>query len=334
MIKKSLVISSLLFSSLYAANYTFVKTQAIATGNTYEFPATIYSPKESSLSTRVTGYIKNMRVEEGDRVKAGQLLAEIDPVETQTLYQGATASLNIAKSHYDDAKRDYERYKILYEKGVIPLRDLEKSELALKTKKELLQSAESQVTTTKNQFNYTSITAPVSGFIAKKLANVGELASMGRPLFIISQTHSLQAQAFIPESAITALSTQASLLLTIPALNKTLPITLKTLVPSSDPATHTLIAKFSLKDTHGIIPGMYGKIQLSQSQSQGVSIPLSAIAKRSGITGLFTVTNNSVRFIKVSVLSTQGDNAIIQGINAGVNVINYPKENLHDGKSL
>ena len=145
----------------------------------------------------------------------------------------------MAKSAYEDAKRDYERFSQLYDKGAVPARDLEKMALNMKVREEQLSMAQAGLKQAKAQSNYTTVRAPVSGVVVRKMANVSEMALPGRPVIILSSTDQLKFQAMIPESDAGRAHVGDRVMVNIPSLNKTMEAKISAVIPAADMATHS-----------------------------------------------------------------------------------------------
>ncbi|NWF65915.1 MAG: efflux RND transporter periplasmic adaptor subunit, partial [Campylobacterales bacterium] len=173
-------IFTLIFLTELIFAYT-VKKESIVQNK--EYVGTIYSFEERMIATRLMGYIKSIKVEEGDFVKKDDVLFVVDPSDIDSQINQAKASLMQTNSavlsaelSVSDAKKDYERYKNLYEKGAVSKRDFEKMELNLELRKSQLENAMSmkkQATAALEQANsqskYSTITAPIDGVVISKM---------------------------------------------------------------------------------------------------------------------------------------------------------------------
>ncbi len=135
----------------------------------------VQSENEMKLSFKTGGLIKTIYVQEGDAVKAGQVLAELDLSEI-------SAQVNQARRGLEKAKRDYSRAENLYGDSVATLEQLQNAETALSVAQSNLEIAEFNL-------KYSKITAPSSGVILKKLAEINELVSNGFPIFLFGNTN-------------------------------------------------------------------------------------------------------------------------------------------------
>jgi membrane fusion protein (multidrug efflux system) len=135
------------------------------------------------LASRVSGYIDKVSVEEGQKVKAGDVLAHIEAKDFQSRTSQSENELGATNARVHDAELSYQRIESLYKSGAVSLQQRDSAlanyqELSRRTK-----ALQASLDVTKNSLDDTSIRAPADGIIAKKSAEVGMLASPGMPLF-------------------------------------------------------------------------------------------------------------------------------------------------------
>ena len=135
------------------------------------------------LASRVSGYIDKVNVEEGQKVKAGDILAHIDAKDYQSRTNQSENELGATSARVHDAELNYQRIESLYKSGAVSLQQRDSAlanfqELSRRTK-----ALQASLDVTKNSLGDTSIRAPSDGVIAKKSAEIGMLASPGMPLF-------------------------------------------------------------------------------------------------------------------------------------------------------
>ncbi len=346
--RKILIFVSLLTLS-FAESYqsAVVKNELVFSNK--EFAGEVYSPNEKMISSRISGFIKNIYVEEGDFVKSGDVLFEIDPTDIESQINQAQNQLTqaksgvaIAKSALNDSKRDYERFKDLYEKGVYPKRDFEKVELDLNIKKSqldiaqsVLKQAETSLNYAKSQIKYSKVTAQSDGVVISKLKKTAELAIPGQPILVISSTDILRVYANVNESELGNLNIGKDVSVFVPSLKERLDGKVSAVVPSIDPTTRSYKIKVDLINSKkGLMPGMFAKIEATTQQRETILAPISALTKRGGIDGVFVVQDFKAIFYPIKIRERFSEKVEIEGVSSGQKVILYPPMNLKDGDSI
>jgi RND family efflux transporter MFP subunit len=346
MIKKFALISAFV-GSIFALEFANVKKEIIPIKK--EYVADIYAKKQVMLASRVMGYIKEMNVEEGDRVKKGELLFVVDPSDIYSMLNQARGALLQAKSGllmaemaYADAKRDYERFKNLYKNGAVSKRDFEKMKLNMDIRKKqvdmargMLKRAKAGLDMAKNQLKYAKVKSPIDAVVTRKMKNVGEMALPGYPVLILSDLNSLQAKSFVKESDIDKFLLNMNVEIFVPAIKSKYNAKVVSIIPSADPATHSYVVKFKFNGyDNKLLPGMYAKAKVVIGKEEAVLVPFAAITSRKGIVGVFVNDNGFAKFVPVKQIGEDGDYIAVKGLNGDEKVILYPPANLSDGQKL
>jgi len=345
MIKK-IALLSVLAASVFALETATAQKKEIDIKK--EYVADVYSPSQVMVATRVMGYIKKINVEEGDVVKKGEILFVVDPNDIYSMLNQAKGALLQAQSGvlmaqmaYADAKKDYERFKNLYENGAVSKRDFEKMKLMMDIRKKqvdmakgMLKQAKAGLSMARNQLKYAKVKSPIDGVITMKMKKVAEMALPGYPVLILSDIHNLKAKSFVKESDIDKFKIGMPVIIKVPAIKKEFKAKVSTVIPSADPATHSYIVKYTFENTKGLLPGMYAKAEVAIGKKEAVLVPFSALTSRSGIVGVFVVDGSVARFVPVTQIAQIKDSIAVKGLRGGEKVILYPPANLSDGQRL
>jgi len=225
-----------------------------------DLSASVISDNEKILSSRNMGYIKSIKVSEGDRVKKGALLYEIDSIEIDSKKEQALLNIDIQRNQFDNVKLNYDRYKRLYEKGLVSKFDLEQIELKYKTLSNSLKIAKARLKEINNQYKYLKIKAPNDGLIIKKSIKTGEMSIPGMPAIIISDLSNLKIKTEINEGDLKYISLNDEVDVFIDSLEYQTKGKIISIIPSSNPMTHTFILKISFEKNEKVLPGMYAKV--------------------------------------------------------------------------
>jgi RND family efflux transporter MFP subunit len=163
------------------------------------FPGVAQAGTESRLSFRVQGTVQRVAVSVGDRVRKGQIIAELDPSDYQLRFQQARASLLQAEAQARNANAAYSRTRSLYENNSASKQDLDAARMAYESANAMVQASSKQLEQAQLQLNYTKITAPTDGAIAQVNCEVNENVQAGMPLFLLTAGSQLEIRVAIPE---------------------------------------------------------------------------------------------------------------------------------------
>lgn len=237
------------------------------TANAVELSGTIISDNEKIITSRYMGFIKNVYVNEGDFVKKGQLLYEIDSSSIDSNRQEAQLNLQIQQNNLNNVKTNLDRYKRLYAKDLVPKYDVEQLELKLKNIKNMISIARAKLKEVNYQYNYLKIVAPNDGLVIKKSIKSGEMAMPSNPAIILSDLNSLKIKTNVSESNLgkIKIGQEANILIESIGLETTGKIA--SIIPNVQDMTHSFVLKLSF-DTkqRQIYPGMYAKINLKMDE--------------------------------------------------------------------
>ena len=237
----------------------------------------VQSDNQKMITSRYMGIVKKMLVSEGDIVKKGQLLYEIDSKEIDSKKEQvnlaisqAQLALQMNKNQYSNVLLNLGRYKRLFKKGMVSKYELENLELNTKNMRDMVSIASKQVAQAKamkkevlNQYNYLKLKAPNNGVIIAKKLNVGEMAIPGMPGVILTDLSKLSIVVEIAENDIKYINPKQKVQLEVPSVGFKSTGTIASIIPSSNPMTHKFKMKIKFdKKGKSIYPGMYAKVHI------------------------------------------------------------------------
>ena len=235
----------------------------------------VISDNQKMMTSRYMGYVKKMAVSEGDIVKKGQLLYEIDSKEIESAERQvdlgisqARLALQMNKNQYNNVLTNLARHERLYRKKMVSKYEFETLQLAAKNLKDMVTIAEEQVEQAEakkeevlNQYNYLKISAPNDGVIVAKRINEGEMAIPGMPAVVLTDLSQLKIVAEISETQLKDIHLGKEVSIQIPSMGLVTTGKISSIIPNSNPMTHKfkIKIKFDPKD-RSVYPGMYAKI--------------------------------------------------------------------------
>jgi RND family efflux transporter MFP subunit len=238
---------------------------------------TVVSDNDKKITSRYMGIVKKMLVSEGDIVKKGQMLYEIDSKEIDSKKEQvelgisqAQLALQMNKNQYNNIILNLGRYQRLFKKGMVSKYELENLQLGAKNMKDMVAIASKQVKQAKamkkevmNQYNYLKLKAPNKGVIIMKSLRVGEMAIPGMPAIILTDLSKLSIIVEIAETNIRFMKLGKKVDLEVPSMGFKTVGTIQSIIPNSNPMTHKFKMKIKFnKGKKSIYPGMYAKVHI------------------------------------------------------------------------
>jgi RND family efflux transporter MFP subunit len=265
---------------------------------TKQLPGKLYAVQQSKVAFQIGGKIQTIKVDIGDRVEKGSVLAELDNREI-------LANLNQVDAKYKLAEQLLERFKDLKAQGHISIQELDKA-------KSDFAVAKSQQDFYKVKFEQTKILAPFNGLIQSRYLDEGTVVNAGLPILEILDSEKVEAHVAMPLSLVDKISLQESYSFNLNG-NKVLG-TLKRLSPMSLGGSNNRLAIFEFNTF--FVPGAVINLELEvYENARGTWIPIKALSQSDG--GLWTVytLDRSNKIIKelVEVIYYEGTNAFVSG---------------------
>ena len=224
-----------------------------------ELASTVISDNEKFITSRFMGFVKELKVSEGSTVKQGDLLYQIDTTDIDAKKTQAQMQVSMYQTQFETVKRNYERFQRLFDKGLVSKAQVEELEMNYNNLKDMVSIAKAQVTEVNNQYKYLKITAPNSGVITKKMVKVGEMAIPGMPALVLTDLSDLKITTEVSESDLYKVNKNQEVTIEIPSINFTSKGRIESIIPSSNPMTHTFMVKISFQSNDKVYPGMYAK---------------------------------------------------------------------------
>ncbi|MEQ3665416.1 efflux RND transporter periplasmic adaptor subunit [Olleya sp.] len=288
------------------------------------YSGTIEADNVVSLGFSVPGRISRVYVQEGQKVKKGQLLAAIDV----TTYKNA---FDIANAGLEQANDNFKRLNGLFQKGSLPERDF------IAVKVGVAQANANKNLAAKN-LSDTKLYAPFSGMITAKLTEIGATAAPGIPAFTVMKTDKVYAKASITESEISKLKIGTDAKVEIASMGETFNGKVAIVNPSADALTRTFNVKVRLDNAENkLLPGMISNIKIETGNEVSViTVPTDAIVRDANdLIYVYVVKENKAIKKRVSLGNFKGNEVIVtDGLQLNDKVIIAGQRNLKDGQTV
>lgn len=304
-----------------------------------DFPGSVRSADHIEVASRLMGYIQALRVHEGEQVKAGQLLLTIDPSDAKSGIAQAQANLDQAKAALANAAANERRYKTLYAQQAVPAQQYQQVHTTYLMAQGRVAAARAALATARQQLHYAEVRAPFAGTVVSKSVSAGQLASPGQPLLALEGATHLQVVTQLSGQAFDHLKLGQRVMVKIHALgtgSQTLAGAVERLVSATDPVTHTHSVKIALPANSPVHSGAYVRVRVVVGHHQGIMIPLSAVHRRGGITGVFVADESAIVHFRMVRLGQQiGDQvAVLAGLASGEQIVVSARGTLDNGVHL
>ncbi|MDB5890972.1 MAG: efflux transporter periplasmic adaptor subunit [Polaromonas sp.] len=313
----------------------------------YEFAGEVRARSESRLGFRVGGKIIRRQAEVGQRVKAGQVLAQLDPEDLRLAADSARAQLESAATSRDLAAADFKRFRELKEQNFISGAELERRESTLKSAQAQYQRAQSQLSVQGNQASYASLVANVAGVVTAVEAEPGQVIAAGAPVVRLAADGPRDVVFSVPEDRVMSFKPGLSVKVRSWAQDRSKPLleaTVREVGASADPSTRTYPVKVALAGQEQSLPlgaTVYVQAQgLDGALPQGlqvIKLPTSALRQegQGSAVWLLDTASMTVKSQPVQVATADGNEAVIAaGLQPGMQVVSAGVHVLSPGQKV
>ena len=299
-----------------------------------------------SLKTRIDGQITEVNFQEGQDVKIGQLLIQIDPKPYDVALATAQANLQRDEAQLKYAQVQFERQKALYNSGVIAKQDLDTQEASLGQYQGTIAADKAAIDSAKLNLFYTRITSPINGRIGLRMVDIGNYvqAASTTPMAIITQMHPIAIDFTLPEDQLQVVRQrmrEGTLTVDVYSRDDQTKLSagkLLTIDNQIDQTTGT--AKFKAvfeNPDNNLWPNQFVNVHLLlETRKDAITMPVAAVQR--GPQGTYTYvvdSNNTVQLRPIQLAMTQGNTAVIaSGLQPGERVVTDGQEKLQAGSHV
>jgi RND family efflux transporter MFP subunit len=308
-----------------------------------EAVGTVHAAQTSDLASQMMGNIVEMRVQEGDHVHRGQVLAVIDDSQPRAALDRATAAELAARQQFVAAEADLslaestmKRNQYLYEQEIVSQQafdEVKAREQADLARCDIAKAGQAQARAAVKQavtsLEYTRIRAPFNGIVTHKKIDSGTLVSPGMPIFTVEDTHRYRVEVAVNESDVRYVRTGEHVPIAIEALGDTeAKGKVVQIVPAADAGSRTFLVKTELPVDPRLRSGMFGRAQFSRGEQPALLIPRSALVERGQLQGVFVLDRNKVASLRYVTLGklTGAEIEVLSGLQMGEHFVANPGE--------
>lgn len=294
-------------------------------------PGQIESRYSTPLSFRVGGKIVERRVRLGDTVKAGQIVAKLDPADQSKNAAASAAQLDAAQHQLDYAKQQLDRDRAQAAENLIAPAQLEQTQNAYASALAQRNQAQQQAGLSADQLKYTTLIADHAGVITSEQADTGQNVTAGQPVYNLAWNGDIDVVCDVPESALLALAVGERAQITLAALpGRTFAARVRELSPAADQQSRTYRAKLTLESpTPDVRLGMTADVTFAQSSASQTArastftLPSTALFHDDKQPAVWVVKpDNALELRRVDV-ARYGERTVTvtRGLNAGERVV-------------
>jgi RND family efflux transporter MFP subunit len=286
-----------------------------------EVVGTVRAKLRAAVEAKLAGRVETLLVAPGQTVKRGDLLATLEARE-------ALARLDSAQAVREQATRDWERVGRLVRDGAATVAELD----AVLARQRVAAAA---VVEAETMVGHARVVAPFDGVITRKLADLGDLATPGRPLLELEDPQRLRFEADVPEALLERLQLGAKLPVRLAALKEPVEGVVGEIAPVAEAVSRTFLVKLELPFLPGVRAGQFGRMAVSTGEAAVPHVPAAAIFQRGQLEYVFVADGGYARLRLIRTGKHFGREVeIVAGLNVAERVIVEGGERVQDGQPV
>lgn len=304
-------------------------------------PAEVSPILQASIFARVNGYLKKWQVDIGARVKAGDVLAEIEAPEADQALDQARAQYNLAEVNLKLATATNDRWQELSQASAVAKQEVDEKAAAVDLAKATVESERANVRRLEELQGFQKVVAPFDGIVTVRNVDIGDLitASSGRELFHLAQTQTLRIYVRVPQTQAAGITNGQTADLLIPELpDEKFPAKVTTTSESISATSRTLLTELQVDNTKGLIRvGSYAQVRFASIAKAAIlTVPSNTLIFRTeGLQVAVVNDQGVVQLRKVEIGRDFGPRVeVLSGVTATDRIIATPFDSLVDGMTV
>jgi membrane fusion protein (multidrug efflux system) len=320
-----------------------VLPDAKALNATLDLPGRMEAYYRAPIFARVSGYLKSWSADIGAKVKAGQVIAEIEAPDLDQQLLQARADLASAEASAKLSDATLARRKTLIASNFVSMQEIDERTADLSNKNGTVKADQANVERLEALAGYKKITVPFDGIVTSRDTDVGALinagGTSGPAMFVVSDIKKLRVYVNVPQSYVPAIKIGAKAIITVPDYpNRTFPATVEASSQSVDVGSGTTRMQLGLDNSSGeLMPGAYANVRMSLArEAVPLHIPASAlIFNQNGLRVATVGPDDKVQFKTVTIARDLGkDIELASGISPDDRIIIAPPDGIADGDQV
>ena len=305
------------------------------------YPGEVRARYEPELAFRIGGKISRRMVTVGDRVEAGQPLAELNAEDVRLELDAARARLASARSDQRLARSELERYRTLLERQVISQSQFDSVESRAEASDAQLEQARAQLKVAGNQADYAVLEAPETGVIAQRLAEAGQVVAAGQAVFVLAVDGDREVVIDLPEQDVKRFQVGDEVAIELWSRpGEPFPGRIRELAPAADPSSRTFEARVAFdNDTADAELGQSARVLVDHANGGAdvLTVPLAAVTADQGESFVWVVNPDDATLVKTPVRTgayREDRVPVLEGLSADDWVVAAGTQVLREGQKV
>ena len=284
---------------LLASDVVRVQTRELT--RTLAISGSLKAANSAFIKARVAGELQGLVLREGDSVKAGQVVARIDPVEYQSRLRQAQQQADAAQAQIEIAQRQFDNNKALVDQGFISKTALDTSVANLNAARATYQAAVSATDVARKTAQDTVLIAPITGLVAQRLAQPGERVAIDARILEIVDLSRLELEASLSPAESLEIRLGQSANLQVEGSAQALQARVVRINPSAQTGSRSVLVYLGLEPFAGLRQGLFAQGRVALAKSQALTLPLGSVRTDKPLPYVQVIEGNTVKHVSVTI---------------------------------
>ncbi|WP_338275542.1 efflux RND transporter periplasmic adaptor subunit [Corallococcus caeni] len=257
----------------------------------------------ASVRAEVGGSILDVKADQGQAVKEGDLLARVDEGTLREQVQAASSTLRVARNALQVAKADERRNQTLVKQGVITRRDFERTQLARTQAEGQLADAQARLKLAQDQLGRTKVTAPFTGVVSERQVHTGDIVQPGAPLFTVVDPATLRLEASVPAAQLGQVKVGTAVDFRVNGYaEQAFKGEVERINPAVDPATGQVRIYVSIPNSEQmLLSGLFAQGRVASQAKDALAVPVDALDTRQDPPTVQRISDGKVEQVAVTL---------------------------------
>lgn len=311
--------------------------KTLASGPT--ITGSILPEKRADLRSEISAIVLSVLKENGDPVRRGQLLVQLDDTSIRDTLASAGTAAQTAAQAFDQAQRQYDRLVKLREGGLVSVQQLEDAEVRRNAAQSDRDAARSRLVAAQQQQQRTLVRAPFDGIVSDRQVSAGDTAQIGKELLKVIDPGSLRFEGFISADNIGSVHPGLTVSFRVHGFNdQEFRGTITRVNPTANATTRQVevLVSFGKGQQQPGIAGLYAEGRVETSQKEGFALPAGMVVRDGDNAFAWLVKGGKLQKTAIKLGerdARSGEFAVLSGLAEGDAVLRYPSTSLHDGQA-
>jgi membrane fusion protein, multidrug efflux system len=319
-----------------AENITVAQLAELRSGPTIS--GSLQPRTEARVRAEIAGPVEHTYADEGQRVRAGALLARLDDTAVRDAYLSAKSAVRTAESALQSAQRNLERSSRLAKAGALPERDLETAQLNATNAEGALADARARLASAGKQLAQTTVRTPITGVISEREVDAGDVVTVGAELFRIVDLGSLRLEASVAASEIDRLKPGMPVEFGVSGYDRRFTGRIERINPTVDPTTGQVRIYVTIpNERQSLVSGLFAEGRVATDTRKAIGVPADAVDERGTQPVLHVVKAGRVKHLPVRLgVRDEATNLveIASGVAAGDTVLLGSAQGVAEGATI